>query len=204
MFEDTEQITQLLGSTVSPSTEKFLLELEGDLMPPISDFPKETPLPDLVKIKMYQEAIDEDEARLLVRWELGEIYKSVTTAIVIEVPDFKEPNLDSDTSPQGEPGKIWVKDKRKKKGGYWRRAGRKVAGAIASQLAGAAVVGAGAAVAAKAAINKGEEKVQNLAEKSADKVGKAINKGAIASAAVGGAAVGAGAALIASRATKRK
>lgn len=203
---DTEQITQLFGSSVSPSTEKFLLELEGDLIPPISDFPKETPLPDLVKIKMHQEAIDEDEARLLVRWELGEIYKSVTTAIVIEVPDFEKPNLDSASQPdkpQGEAGKVWVKDKRKKKGGYWRKAGRKVAGAIASQLAGAAVVGAGAAVAAKQAINQGEEKVQTLAQQSAGKVGKAINKGAIAGAAVGGVAVGAGAALLASRAVKK-
>lgn len=95
-------------------------------------------------------------------------------------------------------GKVWVKDPRKKGGGYWRRIGRgarRVGGAIASQLLGAVAIGAGTAVVANHALKTAKKeiggKTSGVSREVATTFGKQVNRGAIASAAVGGLVVGA-------------
>lgn len=100
-------------------------------------------------------------------------------------------------------GQIWVKDLRKKRGGYWRQTRKgikKVGGAIASQLLGTAVVGTGAALVTHHALKTGKKQARIAANDVAQKFGKQVNKTAIAGTAIGGLAVGAaGTAAIASR-----
>lgn len=96
-------------------------------------------------------------------------------------------------------GKVWVKDVRAKGGGYWRKL-KRVGGAIASQILGAAVVGAGVAAVTSQAIKKGGKEAGVTADKIAKTFGSQVNKGAIAGAAVGGLVAGAaGTAAMANR-----
>jgi hypothetical protein len=81
MFALVEQIQQQYG--ISIGTASFLYTL--GYIPNATNFPKSTPIEDIVSIVQKEENLSPDEAQLLVRWDRGDIHRTCAVEVSVKV-----------------------------------------------------------------------------------------------------------------------